>query len=204
MEPRRRLLLCTAGVISPVESERRAEAGIGVQAIIPTAMRNTLSRLLFLSAIVCFALSSAPARAAESVLFNVDFTTLGTETISTTSSSATFVNRTYSGYDMAFGVKSGKDITITKETGLTFVDNNYNNYTCLAIPLTLTANNEVTVTVTLASAGKIKYGWATGDLPATPSAPTGTDYSTSATTNTITYTPTSAGSYGSSVKSCVD
>ncbi len=96
---------------------------------------------------------------------------------------------------MAFGVKSGKDITITKETGLTFVDNNYNNYTCLAIPLTLTANNEVTVTVTLASEGKIKYGWATGDLPATPSVPSGTDYSTSATTNTITYTPTSAGSY---------
>lgn len=158
-------------------------------------MRNTLSRLLFLSAIVCFALSSAPARAAESVLFNVDFAKLSTETISTTSSSATFVNRTYSGYDMAFGVKSGKDITITKETGLTFVGNNYNSYTCLAIPLTLTANNEVTVTVTLASEGKIKYGWATGDLPATPSAPEGTDYSTSATTNTITFTPTSAGSY---------
>ena len=67
MEPRRRLLLCAAGVISPVESERRAEAGIGVHAIIPTAMRNTLSRLLFLSAIVCFALSSAPARAADAV-----------------------------------------------------------------------------------------------------------------------------------------
>ena len=44
MEPRRRLLLCTAGVISPVESERRAEAGAGVHAIIPTAMRNILSR----------------------------------------------------------------------------------------------------------------------------------------------------------------
>ena len=68
MEPRRRLLLCTAGVISPVESEKRAEAGIGVHAIIPTAMRNTLSRLLSLSAIVCFALSSAPARAAVSVV----------------------------------------------------------------------------------------------------------------------------------------
>ena len=79
MEPRRRLLLCTAGVISPVESERRAEAGIGVHAIIPTAMRNTLSRLLFLSAIVCFALSSAPARAADAVVW--DFTQLSKDTL---------------------------------------------------------------------------------------------------------------------------
>ncbi len=36
-------------------------------------MRNTLSRLLFLSAIVCFALSSAPARAAGAIVW--DFTT---------------------------------------------------------------------------------------------------------------------------------
>lgn len=35
-------------------------------------MRNSLSRLLFLSAIVCFALSSAPARAAVSVVVNSD------------------------------------------------------------------------------------------------------------------------------------
>lgn len=96
---------------------------------------------------------------------------------------------------MAFGVKKDKNITITKGTGLTFVDNNYADYTCLAIPLTLTANNDVTVTVTLAKSGKIKYGWATGALPATPSAPSGTTYATSAETNTITYTPTSAGSY---------
>ena len=60
-------MLCAAGVISPVESEKRAEAGIGVHAIIPTAMRNTLSRLLSLSAIVCFALSSAPAWAEDAV-----------------------------------------------------------------------------------------------------------------------------------------
>ena len=96
---------------------------------------------------------------------------------------------------MAFGVKKDKNITITKGTGLTFVDNNYANYTCLAIPLTLTANNEVTVTVTLASSGKIKYGWATGDLPATPDAPNDITYANSAEINTITYTPTSAGSY---------
>lgn len=37
-------------------------------------MRNTLSRLLFLSAIVCFALSSVPARAADAVVW--DFTKL--------------------------------------------------------------------------------------------------------------------------------
>lgn len=96
---------------------------------------------------------------------------------------------------MAFGVKNDKNITITKGIGLTFVENNYADYTCLAIPLTLTANNDVTVTVTLAGSGKIKYGWATGARPDTPDAPEGTTYATDAVTNTITYTPTSAGSY---------
>ena len=42
-------------------------------------MRNTLSRLLFLSAIVCFALSSAPARAADAVVW--DFTQLPKDTL---------------------------------------------------------------------------------------------------------------------------
>lgn len=42
-------------------------------------MRNTLSRLLFLSAIVCFALSSAPARAADAVVW--DFTKLSKDSL---------------------------------------------------------------------------------------------------------------------------
>lgn len=42
-------------------------------------MRNSLSRLLFLSAIVCFVLSSAPARAADAVVW--DFTKLSKDTL---------------------------------------------------------------------------------------------------------------------------
>lgn len=158
-------------------------------------MKHLFSRslILFASTLVSLFIATQSAWGADVVLFDVDFTTLETETISTTNSNSTFVNKTYS-YPMAFGVKEGKNITITKGTGLTFVDNNYANYTCLAIPLTLTANNEVTVTVTLASQGTIKYGWATGDLPATPSAPDGATL-TAAEINTITYTPTFEGSY---------
>ena len=160
-------------------------------------MKHLFSRslILFASTLVSLFIATQSAWGADAVLFNVDFTTLETETISTTNSNSTFVNKTYSGYTMAFGVKKDKNITITKGTGLTFVDNNYADYTCLAIPLTLTANNDVTVTVTLAKSGKIKYGWATGALPATPSAPSGTTYANNEETNTITYTPTSAGSY---------
>ena len=158
-------------------------------------MKHLFSRslILFASTLVSLFIATQSVWGADVVLFDVDFTTLETETISTTNSNSTFVNKTYS-YPMAFGVKEGKNITITKGTGLTFVDNNYANYTCLAIPLTLTANNEVTVTVTLASQGTIKYGWATGDLPATPSAPDGATL-TAAEINTITYTPTFEGSY---------
>lgn len=129
------------------------------------------------------------------MLFNVDFSDETDETISTTEESAVFVSKTYDGYGMSFGVKAKKDIKITKGTGLVFENNNYSNYSCLAIPLTLTANNEVTVAITLAKKGKIKYGWRTGILPETPSAPEGTTYSTEETTNTIKYTPTTAGTY---------
>ena len=128
------------------------------------------------------------------VLFDVDFTKQTLEDITTANSSATFVAKTYNGYKMSMGVKYGKPIKIIS-TGLEFSSNNYNAYTCLAIPLTLTKDNEVTVVIELASAGKIKYGWTTGELPATPSAPDGTNYSTAATTNTLTYTPTTAGTH---------
>ena len=131
----------------------------------------------------------------ETTLFDVDFSDETDETISTTEESAVFVSKTYDGYGMSFGVKAKKDIKITNGIGLVFEDNNYNSYSCLAIPLTLTANNEVTVVITLAKKGKIKYGWHTDELPETPSAPDGTTYDTEETTNTITYTPTTAGTY---------
>ncbi len=143
-------------------------------------------------AVLCLSVGEAWA---DTTLFNVDFTDETTEEISTSNSSATFVSKTYDGYSMSFGVKSGKSINITNNTGLVFSNDNYNSYQCLAIPLTLTKDNKVTVVVTLADDKKIKYGWVTGSLPSTPSAPSGTTYSTNSSTNTIEYTPTSAGDY---------
>lgn len=148
--------------------------------------------LTLLSAFLCFYYGAW----ADITLFDVDFTQESKEEISTSNSGATFVSKTYQGYSMSFGVKSGKSINILdKNGGLQFSNNNYNSYTCLAIPLSLTANNKVTVTITLPAEGKIKYGWASGSLPSTPSAPSGTAYSTSSTTNTLEYTPASAGNY---------
>ena len=112
MEPRRRLFLCAAGVISPVESEKRAEAGIGVHAIIPTAMRNTLSRLLSLSAIVCFALSSAPARAADAVSATHEVN--GLEHTWTNISATVTKNNKIGGDGLYFVAGSEGDISVSK------------------------------------------------------------------------------------------
>lgn len=131
---------------------------------------------------------------ADTTLFDVDFSAQKNEDITTSSGSAVFVAKTYSSYNMSMGIKSGKPIKII-DSGLEFSENNYNSYTCLAIPLTLTANKKVTATITLASSGKVKYNWASGNLPSTPNAGSGTAYSTASTTNTLEYTPTSAGNY---------
>ena len=128
-------------------------------------------------------------------LFNVDFTDETTETISTANSGATFVAKTYDGYNMSFGVKSGKDIDVTNGTGIDFKSNNCEPYQCLAIPLSLTKDNEVTATITLKSSGTVKYKWVSGSLPETPSFSSPSTYSPSSATNTLTYTPSSAGNY---------
>ena len=131
----------------------------------------------------------------DNTLFNVDFTQVTAEEISTTNSGATFIAKTYQGYNMSFGVKSGKSINILANNGgLEFSGNNYDSYNCLAIPLTLTASQKVTVTVVVGS-GKVKYGWKEGVLPSTPSPGSGTDATISGTTCTIEYTPTKAGQY---------
>ena len=148
-------------------------------------MRKTIS--LILLGLLC----SVGSVWADVTLFNVDFTQESQEQITTTNSSATFVAKTYQEYDMSFGVKSGKSINILDNNGgLQFSGNNYSNYMCLAIPLTVTANKKITVTITLPSAGKIKYEWKTGALPNTPPSLSGTTYSTSSATNTLEYTPT--------------
>ena len=132
----------------------------------------------------------------DTTLFNVDFTQESAEVISTAESGATFVAKTYQGYNMSFGVKSSKPINILSNGGgLEFTSNNCDNYQCIAIPLTLTANKKVTATITLASSGKIKYNWVSGTLPSTPAGGSGTAYGTAGTTNTLEYTPTTAGSY---------
>lgn len=154
-------------------------------------MKQKLISLLTLLLCVC---SGAWA---DDTLFNVDFTDETTEQIKGSSSSNEFIQKTYDGYTMYFGTKN-KDtgvIDITNSTGLQFTGNNYSDYNCLAIPLTLTANNKVTATITLASAGKVKYNWVSGALPAAPSAGSGSTYTTGSTTNTLEYTPTSAGNY---------
>ncbi len=130
----------------------------------------------------------------EIVLFDVDFSDEPTETISTENSNSTFIQKTYDGYQMAMGVKKGRYVKIVDD-GLEFSENNYDSYTCLAIPLELTANAEVTVKIELSKDGKIKYGWKAGQLPTIPAAPDGTQYSTSESTNTITYKPNNSGSY---------
>lgn len=135
----------------------------------------------------------------DNTLFDVDFSALDLDadvSISTTSSSAVFIEKTYNGYDMSFGVKSGKSITIVKGKYLNFGGNNFNTYQQLAIPLTLVANKKVTVTITLDKAGQARYKWVEGALPATPTVSSGyTDYGTSASINTLEYTPTSSGNY---------
>ncbi len=131
----------------------------------------------------------------STTLFNVDFTDETTEEISTANSGATFVAKTYDGYNMSFGVKSGKAIDVTNGTGVNFKSNNFDSYQCLAIPLTLTKDNEVTAVVTLHSSGTLKYKWVSGSLPATPSVSSPSTYSPSSATNTLTYTPSSAGNY---------
>lgn len=131
----------------------------------------------------------------STTLFNVDFTDETTETISTSNSGATFVAKTYDGYNMSFGVKSSKDIDITNGTGLDFKSNNCETYQCLAIPLNLTKDNEVTAVITLKSKGTVKYKWVTGSLPPTPSFSSPSTYSLSNATNTLTYTPATAGEY---------
>lgn len=162
-------------------------------------MKNLFSRslILFASTLVSLFIATQSAWGADAVvLFDVDFTKMTAEEISGSSKDLSFVERTYNTYSMHFGTSNGSSSKMTLSTsGLSFDGNNYASKCCLAIPLTLTANNDVTVTVTLASEGKIKYGWETGALPATPDAPTGITYATSAEINTITYTPTSAGSY---------
>ena len=132
---------------------------------------------------------------ADTTLFDVDFTDETSVEIKGSSSSAEFISKTYDSYSMSFGVKSSSAINITNKTGLTFTGNNFNTYCCLAIPLTLIANKKVTATITLASSGKVSYKWVSGPLPSTPNQGSGTAYSTSSSTNTLEYTPTSAGSY---------
>lgn len=131
----------------------------------------------------------------STTLFNVNFKDETTEEIAGSSSSAEFVAKTYDTYSMSFGVKSSSKINITNGTGLVFTGNNASHYCCIAIPLTLTKDNEVTVTITLKSSGKVKYGWKSGALPATPPEFSFTDDVTVGTTNTIEYTPTTAGNY---------
>ena len=154
-------------------------------------MKTKLITLLTLLLTVCSGVWG------DNTLFNVDFTDETTEAISTSEKSATFVAKTYDGYNMSFGVKSNSGIDITNGTGLVFTGSNYNSYCCIAIPLTLTANNKVTATITLKTSGKIRYGWASGALPNTPAPPSCSNgYPNSkATTITLEYTPTTAGSY---------
>ena len=128
-------------------------------------------------------------------LFDVNFKDEASETISTSSSGAAFVAKTYDGYNMSFGVKSGKDIDVTSGTGINFKSNNCETYQCLAIPMTLTKGNVVTATITLKSGGTVKYKWVSGSLPATPSFSSPSTYSPSSQTNTLTYTPSAAGNY---------
>lgn len=124
---------------------------------------------------------------ADTTLFDVDFSSLATEEVTTTSSSATYVDKTYSGYSVKFGIKSGKSMKIIDD-GLEFTNNNYESYQHLAIPLTVTPSQKITVTITLTSSGKPTYAFTTGAL-STPTKPTGTTPSTSATTHTAEYTP---------------
>lgn len=154
-------------------------------------MRNIISKFFFTLLVLTMGIGQVWA---DTTLFDVDFSAQTNESITTSNSSATFVAKTYSGYNMSMGIKSGKPINII-DAGLEFTSNNYNSYTCLAIPLTLTANNKVTATITLASSGKVKYAWVSGSLPSTPNAGSGTAYGTAGTTNTLEYTPTSAGNY---------
>ena len=132
-------------------------------------------------------------------LFSVDFSDEATEQIKASTSGASWVAKTYDSYSMSFGSKNADAgvIDITNGTGLIFTGNNMNNYNCLAIPLTLTANNKVTAVITLTDATKIKYNWVSGTLPATPTNVTtgASTYGTNSKTNTIEYTPTAAGNY---------
>ena len=143
-------------------------------------------------------LSCASAAWGDVTLFNVNFSDETTEQIKASTSGASWVAKTYDGYSMSFGSTNADAgvIDIINGTGLQFTGNNLNSYNCLAIPLTLTAGNKVTAVVTLADATKIKYNWVSGSLPATPNnGSSGSTYGTNSTTNTLEYTPSSAGSY---------
>lgn len=134
----------------------------------------------------------------STTLFNVDFTDETTEQIRATTSGASWVAKTYDTYSMSFGSKDADAgvIDIINGTGLRFTGNNMNSYNCLAIPLTLAKDEQVTAVVTLGDATKIKYNWVSGAMPATPSnGSSGSTYGTNSTTNTLEYTPTTAGDY---------
>lgn len=134
----------------------------------------------------------------STTLFNVDFTDETTEQIRATTSGASWVAKTYDTYSMSFGSKDADAgvIDIINGTGLRFTGNNMNSYNCLAIPLTLAKDEQVTAVVTLGDATKIKYNWVTGAMPATPNnGSSGSTYGTNSTTNTLEYTPTTAGDY---------
>ncbi|MBQ2170800.1 MAG: hypothetical protein II448_03565, partial [Paludibacteraceae bacterium] len=152
------------------------------------------NRFFSVLATVMFMLCAVTAWGDET-LFDVNFKDEASETISTSSSGAAFVAKTYDGYNMSFGVKSGKDIDVTSGTGIDFKSNNCETYQCLAIPMTLTKGNVVTATITLKSSGAVKYKWVSGSLPATPSFSSPSTCSPSGQTNTLTYTPSAAGNY---------
>lgn len=162
-------------------------------------IRFNLKSNRFLSSLVLgLFLTCAMTAWGDATLFNVNFADETTEQIRATTSGASWVAKTYDGYNMSFGSKNADAgvIDIINGTGLRFTGNNMNNYNCLAIPLTLTAGNKVTAVVTLADATKIKYNWVSGSLPAAPNnGSSGTTYGTNSTTNTLEYTPASAGSY---------
>ena len=156
--------------------------------------RNQRVWQLLISMLIILTMGIGQMWGASTTLFNVDFSAQATEDITTSSSSAVWVAKTYSGYNMSMGIKSGKPIKVIDD-GLEFTSNNFNTYTCLAIPLTGVSTEKITVTITLASSGKVKYAWASGNLPDAPTVSSASAYGTAGTTNTLEYTPASAGNY---------
>ena len=134
----------------------------------------------------------------STTLFNVDFTDETTEQIKAATDAVSWVAKTYDTYNMSFGSKNADAgvIDIINGKGLQFTGNNLNNYNCLAIPLSLTKDKEVTVVITLGDATQIKYNWVSDALPASPNnGSSGSSYGTNNKINTLTYTPTSTGNY---------